>query len=82
MEEFVAQFWHLIVTFINPLNLAHPEKYTEALRDTYQLILLDPRGQGRSDAPHDPELYSLRARAGAGSGRRRGGRPARAGGRR
>lgn len=39
-------------------------RYTEALRDTYQLILLDPRGQGRSDAPHDPELYSLRARAG------------------
>jgi membrane-associated protein len=32
MEEFFAQFWHLIVTFINPLNLAHPEKYTEALR--------------------------------------------------
>ena len=32
MEEFFAQFWHLIVTFINPLNLVHPEKYTEALR--------------------------------------------------
>jgi membrane-associated protein len=32
MEEFFAQFWNLVVTFINPLNLAHPEKYTEALR--------------------------------------------------
>jgi membrane-associated protein len=32
MEEFFAQFWHLIVTFINPLNLVEPEKYTEALR--------------------------------------------------
>ena len=32
MEEFFAQFWHLILTFINPLNLVHPEKYTEALK--------------------------------------------------
>ena len=32
MEEFFTQFWNLIVTFINPLNLVHPEKYTEALR--------------------------------------------------
>src|SRR5262245_44439889 len=32
MEEFFAQFWHLIITFINPMNLVHPEKYTEALR--------------------------------------------------
>ncbi len=32
MEEFFTQFWNLIVTFINPLNLAHPEKYTEALQ--------------------------------------------------
>src|SRR5262245_9122548 len=32
MEEFFAQFWHLIVTFINPLNLQHPETYLEALK--------------------------------------------------
>jgi membrane-associated protein len=32
MEEFFAQFWNLIVTFINPVNLVHPENYTEALR--------------------------------------------------
>jgi membrane-associated protein len=32
MEEFFTQFWNLTLTFINPLNLAHPEKYTEALR--------------------------------------------------
>jgi len=31
MEEFFAQFWNLIVTFINPVNLAHPERYKEAL---------------------------------------------------
>ena len=38
--------------------------YTAALRDRYQLILLDPRGQGRSDKPHDPRAYTLAARAG------------------
>jgi membrane-associated protein len=32
MEEFFTQFWNLFLTFINPLNLVHPEKYTEALR--------------------------------------------------
>ena len=39
-------------------------RYTETLRDTYQLILLDPRGQGRSDKPHDPDAYTGAARAG------------------
>ena len=32
MEEFFTQFWNLFTTFINPLNLRHPEKYTEALQ--------------------------------------------------
>ncbi len=32
MEEFFAQFWNLILTFINPLNLRHPEVYIEALK--------------------------------------------------
>jgi len=32
MEEFFTQFWNLFQTFINPLNLRHPEKYTEALQ--------------------------------------------------
>lgn len=32
MEEFFAQFWNLFVTFINPLNLVHPERYVEALQ--------------------------------------------------
>jgi pimeloyl-ACP methyl ester carboxylesterase len=38
--------------------------YTQALRDTFQLILVDPRGQGQSDKPHDPQSYALDARAG------------------
>ena len=32
MEEFFTQFWNLFVTFINPLNLVHPEVYSAALR--------------------------------------------------
>ena len=39
-------------------------RYVQALRDDYRLILLDPRGQGRSDAPHDPAAYTLGQRVG------------------
>ena len=38
--------------------------YVAALRDAYRLVLLDPRGQGRSDAPHDPEAYAPSRRVG------------------
>jgi pimeloyl-ACP methyl ester carboxylesterase len=31
--------------------------YVDALRGDYQLILLDPRGQGQSDKPHAAEAY-------------------------
>ena len=33
--------------------------YTEALRQKYHLILVDARGHGDSDKPHDPEAYTL-----------------------
>jgi pimeloyl-ACP methyl ester carboxylesterase len=33
--------------------------YAEALRDDYRLIILDPRGQGESDKPHDVDAYAL-----------------------
>jgi pimeloyl-ACP methyl ester carboxylesterase len=33
--------------------------YTEALRQKYHLILLDARGHGDSDKPHDPDAYTL-----------------------
>jgi pimeloyl-ACP methyl ester carboxylesterase len=38
--------------------------YAEALRDAYRLVLFDPRGQGRSDAPHEPAAYGSRQRVG------------------
>jgi pimeloyl-ACP methyl ester carboxylesterase len=33
--------------------------YVDALRDDYQLIMIDPRGQGTSDKPHDVESYAM-----------------------
>ena len=36
--------------------------YVAALRDRYRLVMLDPRGQGRSDKPHDPAAYAGRCR--------------------
>ncbi len=31
--------------------------YVEPLSKTYQVILVDVRGHGRSDKPHEPEAY-------------------------
>ncbi len=38
--------------------------YVAALRDAYHLVLLDPRGQGRSDGPPDPAAYTADQRVG------------------
>ena len=34
--------------------------FVEALQDAYQLIMIDVRGHGLSDKPHDPALYDVR----------------------
>jgi pimeloyl-ACP methyl ester carboxylesterase len=36
--------------------------YVEALRPDYQLILVDARGHGASDKPHEPAAYALSLR--------------------
>ena len=33
--------------------------YVDGLKQDYQLILIDARGHGRSDKPHDPAAYEL-----------------------
>ncbi len=38
--------------------------YVDGLRSDYQLILMDARGHGKSDKPHDPEAYTGGKRAG------------------
>jgi pimeloyl-ACP methyl ester carboxylesterase len=40
------------------------EGYAADLGQTYRLILMDARGHGRSDKPHDPAAYSRHERAG------------------
>ena len=37
--------------------------YVEALKDRHRLILIDARGHGQSDKPHDRAAYDLRLRA-------------------
>lgn len=39
-------------------------RYVEALRNDYELVLVDARGHGTSDKPHDPSAYTLAARVG------------------
>ena len=36
--------------------------YVEALKDDYQLILVDARGHGASDKPYDPQSYKMELR--------------------
>ena len=38
--------------------------YVEGLKDDYRLILMDARGHGASDKPHDPEAYAMEHRVG------------------
>jgi pimeloyl-ACP methyl ester carboxylesterase len=42
----------------------HDAGYVTALRDAYRLVLIDPRGQGQSDAPHDAAAYAPDKRVG------------------
>jgi pimeloyl-ACP methyl ester carboxylesterase len=37
--------------------------YVDALKDHHQVILVDARGHGQSDKPHDPKAYHLDLRA-------------------
>jgi pimeloyl-ACP methyl ester carboxylesterase len=37
--------------------------YVEALKDRHRVILIDARGHGQSDTPHDPAAYDLALRA-------------------
>ena len=34
--------------------------YVNALKERYMLILLDARGRGKSDKPHEPEMHSMK----------------------
>ncbi len=38
--------------------------YVDGLKNDYQLILVDARGHGKSDKPHDPSAYTMEHRIG------------------
>jgi pimeloyl-ACP methyl ester carboxylesterase len=50
--------------FTSSLKGWYVNGYVEALRHDYQPILVDARGHGASDKPHDPAAYTLPLRAG------------------
>jgi pimeloyl-ACP methyl ester carboxylesterase len=56
--EGVPLMLHHVLT--GSLNTFRRLGYTEKLRKEHQLILIDARGHGRSDKPHQPEAYRLK----------------------
>jgi pimeloyl-ACP methyl ester carboxylesterase len=46
------------------INRWYLHGYVDALKSDYQLILVDARGHGQSDKPHDPAAYELPLRVG------------------
>lgn len=53
----VLQHWSLAT-----LEVWYDHGYVSALKDDFRLILLDARGHGGSDKPHEPEAYGLKQR--------------------
>lgn len=50
--------------FSDQLETWYDHGYVESLKTDYTLILVDARGHGGSDKPHDPASYDLRLRVG------------------
>lgn len=49
--------------FFDSLEDWYEYGYVDAFKNRYKLILIDSRGHGQSDKPHDPEKYALYLRA-------------------
>ena len=49
--------------FTQSMRRWHFHGYVEALKADNQLILIDARGHGKSDKPHDTEMYAFPAMA-------------------
>src|SRR5262245_8441026 len=50
--------------FTHSLKRWYMHGYVDTLRHDYQLVLVDARGHGGSDKPHDPDAYGLTAGVG------------------
>jgi len=47
----------LVHGFFESLDAWHKAGYVDSLKKDYQLVLMDMRGHGASDKPHDSEMY-------------------------
>jgi pimeloyl-ACP methyl ester carboxylesterase len=54
----------LLHGFTDSLESWYEQGYVAALRPSYRVVLVDSRGHGASDKPHDPDAYVLEKRAG------------------
>jgi len=48
--------------FLADLESWRDRGFVDRLRDRFRILLMDSRGHGRSDKPHEPEAYDLRTR--------------------
>ncbi len=48
--------------FTSSIRNWYANGYVEPLKESYRLILIDARGHGRSDKPHDPASYDAQVR--------------------
>lgn len=53
----------LVHGFFDSLEDWYEYGYVDALKDRFKLILIDSRGHGQGDKPHNPEQYSLYLRS-------------------
>jgi len=49
----------LLHGFGNTLEMWYDSGHVESLKNDYRLILIDARGHGASEKPHDPEAYKM-----------------------
>ena len=52
----------LLHSFSGSLEDYYEFGFVDKLQDTYRLILIDSRGHGQSDKPHDPNAYLMESR--------------------
>lgn len=48
--------------FLERLQVWRERGFVERVKDDFYVLLVDARGHGASDKPHDPEAYDMRAR--------------------
>lgn len=48
--------------FVSSIADWYSPGYVDAFKGQYTLVLIDPRGQGASDKPHEPAMYSIEQR--------------------